>query len=314
MDRVYRAENRVYSKEFNVAKLGFGRRVATAALAAALVSGWMGGAAMGGEGERMIRKEIVVNATPAKAWWMWSTSDGVMALSPPKAKIDLRVGGMYEWYFVPDAPEGQRGSEGCTILSYIPEKMIAFTWNAPPSIKALRDAQARTQVIVEFEPIEAGRTLVRLTQLGFGTGADWDAYYAYFDRAWGHVLGNMEKHFQKDGDSAGKSKYIYFISPSRPGFMQQPTKEEQRLVGEHYQYLKNLFEEGVVQFAGRAMDPAALPTGVEHGVIFEMPACGIIVFEADSLEAARGIMENDPAVKAGVFKGKAFAFGVAFDK
>jgi hypothetical protein len=35
-----------------------------------------------------------------------------------------------------------------------------------------------------------------LTHIGWGEGGEWDKAYAYFDRAWGNVLGNLKKRFE----------------------------------------------------------------------------------------------------------------------
>ena len=53
--------------------------------------------------------------------------------------IDLRIGGPYELYFLPDQRRGWQGSEGCRILSYRPPEMLSFSWNFPPSIPEIRD-------------------------------------------------------------------------------------------------------------------------------------------------------------------------------
>ena len=31
---------------------------------------------------------------------------------------------------------------------------------------------------------------------GWGAGGEWDKTYAYFDRAWGNVLGNLKKRHE----------------------------------------------------------------------------------------------------------------------
>ena len=38
----------------------------------------------------------------------------------------------YELHFLEDAPEGRRGSESCRVLAFVPERLLSFTWNAPP--------------------------------------------------------------------------------------------------------------------------------------------------------------------------------------
>ncbi len=146
-------------------------------------------------GERKLVKEIEVPASRRDCWHLWTTTEGMTSFLVSEANIDLRPGGPFELYFAADAPPGQRGSEDCKILSYLPEKMLSFEWNAPPTIPTRRDGE-RTWVVVEFEEIGPESTRVRLTHLGWGDGADWDEVYAYFDKAWGSVLEAMRKHIE----------------------------------------------------------------------------------------------------------------------
>ena len=104
---------------------------------------------------------------------------------PSRADIDLEIGGRYEWLF-----DGRVGSNGCQVLSYIPDRMISFSWNAPPG-QATRERRA--WVVVETEALGPGHTRLRLTHLGFGQGPDWDETYAYFDAAWDRVLARMRR-------------------------------------------------------------------------------------------------------------------------
>jgi hypothetical protein len=48
-----------------------------------------------------------------------------------------------------------------------------------PAIRA-----QRTVVEVTFEPVGSDSTRVTLTHSGFGTGAEWDKAFGYFDKAW----------------------------------------------------------------------------------------------------------------------------------
>lgn len=69
--------------------------------------------------------------------------------------------------------------------------MLTFTWDAPPTFPEIR--KQRTMVIVRLAAIDNKRTQVNFTQIGFGTGADWDAVYNYFAPAWGgYVLPNLK--------------------------------------------------------------------------------------------------------------------------
>ena len=145
--------------------------------------------------QRSLRKQITVAAPLAEVWNAWTTTDGVTGFFGPAAKIEARVGGPYEVYFAPGQPEGLRGSEGCKVHSLAPMKLLAFEWNAPPTIPAIRDSGVHTLVYVELEGVGPGLTRVRMTHTGWGVGAEWDKTYAYFDRAWDAVLSNLNYRF-----------------------------------------------------------------------------------------------------------------------
>lgn len=145
--------------------------------------------------ERMIENDKVIPAPVADVWKAWTTSEG-MASFLTDAHIELRIQGPFELYFAPDQPYGLRGSEGCHILSYVPEQMLSFEWNAPPSIPSLRDGNMRNWVMVMFEPVNDRETKLTLRHLGWGDGEDWDACFAYFENAWPMVLSACEKHFR----------------------------------------------------------------------------------------------------------------------
>jgi hypothetical protein len=51
-------------------------------------------------------------------------------------------------------------------------------------------------VILRFEPVNATTTRVSLHHVGWGDGGEWDRAYAYFDRAWSNVLGNLKKRWE----------------------------------------------------------------------------------------------------------------------
>jgi len=136
---------------------------------------------------RSFTKEIDIDAPAARAYALWTDAAAWTQLmgGESRANFDLEIGGRYEWLF-----NGTIGSNGCQVLSYIPDRMVSFTWNAPPG-QATRER--RTWVVVETTETAPGRTHLRLTHLGFGQGADWDTTFTYFDNAWGRVLPLMKQ-------------------------------------------------------------------------------------------------------------------------
>lgn len=144
--------------------------------------------------DRVLSKEILVPASVDKVWQAWTTSEGVKGFLGVDNNVELRPGGTYEFFFNADTPYGSRGSEDCRVLSFLPEQMFSFEWNAPPEFGPLRDQ--RTQVVIFFEPTDDGQTKLIFRQLGWGTGGKWDELYDYFDRAWSSVLDALVASFK----------------------------------------------------------------------------------------------------------------------
>ncbi len=96
-----------------------------------------------------------------------------------------------------------------------------------------------------------------------------------------------------------QNQYLYRIQPTRPAMLTDgPTEREAELVGQHFNYLKQLMEQGVVILAGRTQntDPSSF---------------GIIIFNAGSEEAAEAVVQNDPAVRNGVMRAELFPYRIA---
>lgn len=276
------------------------QRYLLACLALAVVSSTC---SLAGEPEspRMIRAETIVAAPVADVWAAWTTKAGLTAFFAADANVELRVGGPYELIMKPDNPPGQRGAEGCTVLAFVPEQMLAFTWNVPPTIPALREANVHTQVVLTFEALGPQRTRVRLVNHGYGEGADWDAALAYFSKAWPFVLDNLTKHFGGEAASqpAANATFVYIVRPARKTFEQDATEAEGAIIREHVQYLKKLMGEGRLVLAGRTAQDWPM---------------GFVIFEAADLAAAQQIMQGDPAVAKGVFTGEVAPYRIAFQR
>ena len=93
--------------------------------------------------------------------------------------------------------------------------------------------------------------------------------------------------------------YLYRIQPWRPEMLiHGPTPEEAEIVSQHFAYLKQLAEQGVVVLAGRTLNTDA-------------SSFGIVILQADSEEAARNVMQHDPAVQRQVMRAELFPYRIA---
>ncbi len=94
-----------------------------------------------------------------------------------------------------------------------------------------------------------------------------------------------------------KKAFLIRIQPVRATFVVDATKEEENIMGDHFQYLKKLTAEGKVVLAGPSINGEK--------------TFGLIVVETDTEAEARSIMENDPSYKAGIQKGEVLPFTIA---
>jgi uncharacterized protein len=92
-------------------------------------------------------------------------------------------------------------------------------------------------------------------------------------------------------------QFIIRLQLARPDAATGMTPDEQRLIGEHFQYLKKLTSERKVILAGRTTDDTRL--------------WGIVILQVADEAEARHIMDNDPAIKGGVQKAELFPFVIA---
>lgn len=146
----------------------------------------------------VIEKSILIPDNPSNLFKKWTTSDGLKTFFGRDHKVELRLGGAYEIYFLLDAPEGTRGSEGCTILSFIPDEMLSFTWNAPPHLEA-RHSGIYTYVVINFDEVDdKNHTVLTLRHLGWPEDERYPIVYEYFDKAWDFVLENLLKSYSSN--------------------------------------------------------------------------------------------------------------------
>jgi uncharacterized protein YciI len=94
-------------------------------------------------------------------------------------------------------------------------------------------------------------------------------------------------------------QYLYRIQPTRLAMVTEgPTPREAEIVSAHFAYLKQLTADGVMILVGRTLND-------------DESTFGIAVFKAETEEAARAIMQGDPAVANGVMRAELFPYRIA---
>lgn len=93
------------------------------------------------------------------------------------------------------------------------------------------------------------------------------------------------------------AQWLYRIEPTRPGMVADPTDDELRLAAEHFAYLVDLRDRGILILAGRTQE--------------KVGTFGVMIFEAPDGDEAQRITDADPAVAAGLFTATVHPYRVA---
>jgi uncharacterized protein YndB with AHSA1/START domain len=154
---------------------------------------------------RWVRVEATVKAPVAEVWRVFTTSEGAEEFFAQKANIRLAIGGPYEIQF--DPRNEQSGTKGLKILSYAPEEMISFQWNAPTEYPEVRNGG--TWVVVQMRREGTDRTHVTVTHYGWKEGLEWDRAYAHFVLGWGDLISRLERRFSDGPINWNKERMMY---------------------------------------------------------------------------------------------------------
>jgi uncharacterized protein YndB with AHSA1/START domain len=146
-----------------------------------------------GRAERLLRHEFTVNAPASAVWRAWSSTAGLQSFLAAKANVELAIGGAYEVFF--DPSDERFSTKGCKLMSYVPQEMISFQWTLPRDMFP-ELAGSPTWVVVQLRPAGADRTEVSITQLGWGTGENWDRAYDHMPAGWQMVAKQLEQRFE----------------------------------------------------------------------------------------------------------------------
>ena len=109
--------------------------------------------------------------------------------------------------------------------------------------------------------------------------------------------------------AADAPQWLIVLNIARPE-LQDPknwTKKDNAAVGAHFVRLQKMTEEGKVLFFGRTQDTTADGKLVPDTL-------GLIVLEAPDRAAAGAVLQGDPAVKAGIMRGKVFSYKIALQR
>src|SRR4030095_16527275 len=92
-----------------------------------------------------------------------------------------------------------------------------------------------------------------------------------------------------------KKHFICIKKPPRENFAETMTPEESQIMSQHFLYLKDLMEKGILVLAGPEISGRF----------------GVSIYEAESIEHAKDLIANDPSVKKGLMKTEIYPFRIS---
>ncbi len=93
-------------------------------------------------------------------------------------------------------------------------------------------------------------------------------------------------------------QYIYTVEASRLAMLNEANEEEKLILPQHYDYIRQLINDGAGVFAGAVSEKNS-----QH--------FGIVIFQAEDDTAAKDILHNDPAVKNRIMRGCLYPFRIS---
>ena len=150
-------------------------------------------------GELVLYQSIVINTSIDKVWNAYTTSEGWMTWVAPKAKVDLKIGGLIQTQYDPKANIGDPGTNTLRIINYVPMKVLTMQADLserwPEVMK--RDAKDLMNVVI-FKEISDDQVQIDSYGVGYRKSPEYDNLMKFFIPANEQLLTNLKTILEKE--------------------------------------------------------------------------------------------------------------------
>jgi uncharacterized protein YndB with AHSA1/START domain len=148
-------------------------------------------------GERVLRHEVLVNASLAEVWNALTTPEGLMSFMAPTVRMELKTGGRFDSNYrvgsKPDDPDAIHNQ----VLNYIPMEMFSIKVGLTKQFPAGPREAGTLFAVLNFRDAGNKQVLVTESMLGWGEGADWNQVYEFFNRGNAYTLAELARRFDQ---------------------------------------------------------------------------------------------------------------------
>lgn len=149
-------------------------------------------------GEKILEQSIVVPTSLEEAWAAFTTSEGFASWAAPVTNVDLRLGGIIESSYDPEASLGAPENIKNEIVTYVPHRMLVFkNVQAPPHTSFDAETFQRLHTVVLFEEVDPDETEITIVQPGYGQGELYDGVYRHFEAGNRWSLEKLRERFEQ---------------------------------------------------------------------------------------------------------------------
>lgn len=130
--------------------------------------------------------EGVIDAPVEEVWKAFATKEGLEKCVVAKADVKLCIGGWMKTHYSPQGELGDKGSIEHLILAYEPNRMLAYRCVKTPEKFPFKEAMKKNWTVIYFEPLDAGKTKLRIVGCGYDSTEESRKMKQYFDKgnAW----------------------------------------------------------------------------------------------------------------------------------
>ena len=133
-------------------------------------------------------------ASPAEVFRTVATPEGWKSWAAPVAFGEVKLNGVLETSYNPNAKPGDAGNIKQQFTELAPDKRVAFRTIQTPEGFPHGEFYKQTTATMELTP-EANGTRLRFTHAGFGTGKEFDELHGFFVQGDRQTLEALQKLF-----------------------------------------------------------------------------------------------------------------------
>jgi hypothetical protein len=159
-----------------------------------------------GNGDRVIRLSVEVPAAAKDVWQTITTAEGWKSYAVAFASFDMKIGGIIETSYNPEALIGDTNNIKNEIVAYIPGKMLAIRCVQAPQNFEHKKEFFSTATILELTPINEKSTRVTANSVGFKSGEAYDDLFKKFHWGNAYTLEKLRQRFEPKPASPASTK------------------------------------------------------------------------------------------------------------